>query len=38
MLGTLLPIVIDNRYRGYGLGLWLLGVVLFVKMEQLAAM
>jgi hypothetical protein len=35
MPGILLPLVIDNGYRGYRLGLWLLGLVLFLKMAQI---
>ena len=37
MPGTLLPTNIDNTYRGYRLGLWLLGVVLFVKVAQIVS-
>ncbi len=37
MPDTLLPTIIDNTYRGHRLGLWLLGVVLFVKVAQIVS-
>jgi hypothetical protein len=33
----LLPRTIDNTYRGYRIGLWLLGLVTFVKAAQIVS-
>lgn len=34
MLDRLLPQCIDNHYRGYKVGLWLFGLLLFVKIAM----
>jgi hypothetical protein len=37
MLKKLLPVTIDNTYRGHTLGLWLLALVLVVKVLQIVS-
>ena len=38
LAGTLIPAIVDNTYRGYRAGRWLLGFVLFVKVAQIVSL